>query len=96
MKGAYDKGIPIIGIGFQDSEKNVIKFAEELTMPWPVVFDDGTKIGKTYGVSFGAGTVFIDKYGIISGMLVAGFTEEDMNGKIKPMVEATPPAVQAE
>ena len=85
MKGAYNNKVDIIGIGFQDGQKNIEKFASELTMPWPVIFDTGTKIGNAYGISFGAGTVFIDKNGIISGMLVAGFSQEELDGKVREM-----------
>lgn len=85
LKRAYNNKVEIIGIGFQDGKKNIKKFAKDLTMPWPVIFDTGTKIGKAYGISFGAGTVFIDKNGIISGMLVAGFSQEELDDKVKEM-----------
>ncbi len=86
LKGAYNNDVDIIGIGFQDGQKNIEKFAKDLTMPWPVIFDKGTKIGKAYGISFGAGTVFINKKGTISGMLVAGFSQEELDAKVSMML----------
>ena len=80
MKGAQirhkDEGLEIIGIGIQDSEKNIHKFAKELGMTWPVGYDDGDVIAKSYGVTFGAGIIFIDRAGIVRGREIKAFSED--------------------
>jgi hypothetical protein len=77
VKGAYekysDKGLQVIGLGFQDSEANIRKYVKEQGMPWPVGYDRDDRLAALYRIPFGAGAVFIDREGIIRGTFRGGF-----------------------
>ncbi len=76
----------VIGIGIQDTEKNIRMFAEKLGMPWPVGLDKGGTISKLYGITFGAGIVFIDRDGIIKGRYITAFTREELEEKVEAIL----------
>lgn len=86
MKGAYEKysarGLQIIGLGFQDSEANVRKYAEEKTMTWPVGYDRDDELARLYNIPFGAGAAFIDREGILRGAFRAGFNQMELEEEL--------------
>ncbi len=87
MKGAkerhIDEGLQVIGIGIQDSEENIHDYAKKLKMTWPVGYDVGDRISKAYGITFGAGIVFIDRGGIIQKRAVKAFSEAEMERSLE-------------
>jgi peroxiredoxin len=90
VKGAYekysDKGLQVIGLGFQDSEANIRKYAQKHAMPWPVVFDEGDKLAGQYRIPFGAGVIFIDREGIVRGRIPAAFDIKRLEAELKKIL----------
>ncbi|MBI3754313.1 MAG: TlpA family protein disulfide reductase [Deltaproteobacteria bacterium] len=82
MQRAYnqykEKGLVVIGLGFQDTKSNLVKYAKDMKMgDMRLVFDTEGRIAARYGISYGAGTVFIDRKGIVTKRFVAGFGEKE-------------------
>ena len=55
---------------------------KEKKLTWPVGFDEGDKIAKIYGITFGAGVIFIDAEGIVQGRFQGGFGQEELEKEI--------------
>ena len=90
MKRAYaeykDQGLTIIGIGIQDKEANIHAFARELEMDWPVGHDTNDEIAALYGITFGAGVVYIDRAGIVQGREVKAFSPTALERSLKEIL----------
>lgn len=90
MKGAYKKyaaqGLQVIGIGIQDTETNIRRFANELAMDWPVAHDKDGVATRLYGITFGAGAVFIDKDGIVKSRFITGFEEDEFKKALDKII----------
>ena len=72
----------MIGIGIQDKKSNIVDYAQQKGLKWPVGFDDGDIIARIYGITFGAGVVFIDASGIVRGRFLGGFGEDELEREI--------------
>lgn len=61
------KGMPLIAIdvGVNDSLKKVEKYLEDHKITYPVIFDEGSKITKLYGIQGTPTVVIVDKGGIV-------------------------------
>ncbi len=90
MKRAYeeykDEGLTIIGVGIQDKEANIHAFARELKMDWAVGHDVGDEISKLYGITFGAGVVYIDRKGIVQGREIKAFSPAALERSLKEIL----------
>ena len=69
-----DQQLTPIWIGFQDRPDKLRKFADNLGIR-PVGYDDRDKVARSYGVSYGAGVIFIDASGMVRKRVAKGFTE---------------------
>ena len=90
MKGAYEehreKGLNIIGLGFQDSESKIKEYVRDTEMPWPVGYDTDDLIAVEYGVYFGAGLVFIGSDGKVSAVFKGAFDESMFKGELEKIL----------
>jgi thiol-disulfide isomerase/thioredoxin len=61
------KGMPLIAIdvSVNDSLKKVEKYLEDHKITYPVIFDEGSKITKLYGVQGTPTVVIVDRGGIV-------------------------------
>lgn len=92
MKRAYEanKGkVEVIGVGIQDSEANIKKFATELGMPWPVGFDSDGSVAKAFVITFGAGIVHVDSSGVIRAWHGTTFSSKDLEKDISLILPGT-------
>ena len=91
VKGAYkkysDQGLNVIGIGIQDKKEKVAAYVKEKKLKWPVGFDDDDVIARTYGITFGAGVIFINSRGIVKGRFLGGFGKEELEREIAKIIE---------
>jgi cytochrome oxidase Cu insertion factor (SCO1/SenC/PrrC family) len=69
-----EQGLTPVWIGFQDRPDKLRGFADNLGIR-PVGYDDRDKVARSYGVSYGAGVIFIDASGIVRKRVAKGFTE---------------------
>jgi peroxiredoxin len=94
VKRVYEEhageGLQVVGLGIQDSLKNIRTFAEAEGVSWPVAFDADDKVAKAYGITFGAGAVFIDRAGIVRKRYFAAFSEEELDENLKLILSSVP------
>lgn len=90
VKGAgnkyQDKGLQIIGIGIQDKKEKFPPYIQKKGIKWPFGFDEGDIIARSYGITFGAGVIFIDKQGIVRGRFLGGFGEKELRREIEKIL----------
>ncbi len=81
-----DAGLKIIWIGFQDRIERLRKFASKHKLD-AVGFDRGNSVATSYGISYGAGVLFIDKDGIVQKRIAKGFSEHAIRDNIHLIVD---------
>lgn len=88
VKGMLDNNdsVAVIGVGIQDKSENIKAFAEELEMTWPVVFDEGNVISKAYGITYGAGMVFVDSNGIVKKRYVNAVESKEFSDALSLII----------
>ena len=80
-----DAGLKIIWIGFQDRIDRLRPFALKHKLD-AVGFDRGNKVATSYGISYGAGVLFIDKDGIVQKRIAKGFGENTISDNIGTII----------
>ena len=53
-----ERGVVLVGVGFQDTEEGALEYAEEQGGDWPLVADPGSRTAIDYGV-FGIPETFV-------------------------------------
>ncbi len=83
-----NKDLEILGVVYQDNEKNVREYLKENGAPFTVLFDPDNKTGIDYGVGGVPETFFIDQRGIIrekhAGILTQPYVEFILSRLSKP------------
>jgi cytochrome c biogenesis protein CcmG/thiol:disulfide interchange protein DsbE len=69
-----ERGVVIVGVGFEDTEEGGIAYAEELGGDWPLVGDPGSRTAIDYGVFGVPETFVIAPDGTIAGKTVGAVT----------------------
>ena len=72
----------MVGIGIQDKKSNIVDYVKEKGLKWPIAFDEGDLVARIYGITFGAGVVFIDAGGVVRGRFLGGFGAEELEAEI--------------
>ena len=80
-----DADLRIIWIGFQDRIDRLRPFALKHKLD-AVGFDRGNKVATSYGISYGAGVLFIDKDGIVQKRIAKGFGESTISDNIGTII----------
>lgn len=86
------EGLTAIWIGFQDRPDKIRGFAENLNIR-PVGYDERDTVARYYGVSYGAGVIFIDATGTVRKRVAKGFTEAALREGVQAVIH--PPATPA-
>ena len=63
-------GLSVMFVGIQDSQENLVKFANTHKLEFPVVAERGQTLADRVGVGITPTTVFVDKDGVIRGFFV--------------------------
>ncbi|OGP11448.1 MAG: hypothetical protein A2X87_02775 [Deltaproteobacteria bacterium GWC2_42_51] len=83
-----EKGLIIIGLGFQDTKDNLIKYAKEMKIDdWALVLDVDGHVSAKYGVVYGAGTVLINRDEIVTKRFIAGLGENEFLPEVEKIVK---------
>jgi cytochrome c biogenesis protein CcmG/thiol:disulfide interchange protein DsbE len=69
-----ERGVVIVGVGFEDTEEGGLAYAEELGGDWPLVADPGSRTAIDYGVFGVPETFVIAPDGTIAGKTVGAVT----------------------
>jgi len=82
-----ENGLMVIGLGFHDAKGALMKFAMDMKMDdTPLVFDTASHAAAKYGISYGAGAVFINRNGIVTKRFIAGFNEKEFLEEVDKIV----------
>jgi cytochrome c biogenesis protein CcmG/thiol:disulfide interchange protein DsbE len=73
----------VVSVVFQDGEPQVERFFEENGGEWPVVFDEGTRIGLDFGVTGVPESYLVDPNGIVRVKLIGGVTRDGLNRQLQ-------------
>jgi len=80
-----DREVTVLWIGFQDRPDKIRAYAEKLGVR-PVGFDEHNDIARSYGVSYGAGVIFINEEGMVKARIAKGFTEAALRGGLEKIL----------
>jgi cytochrome c biogenesis protein CcmG/thiol:disulfide interchange protein DsbE len=69
-----ERGVVIVGVGYEDTEEGALAYAEELGGDWPLVADPGSRTAIDYGVFGVPETFVIAPDGTIAGKTVGAVT----------------------
>jgi cytochrome c biogenesis protein CcmG/thiol:disulfide interchange protein DsbE len=82
-----ERGVVIVGVGFEDTEEGGLAYAEELGGDWPLVGDPDSRTAIDYGVFGVPETFVIAPDGTIEGKTVGAVTydwlEEHIEGALR-------------
>ena len=83
-----ENGLMVIGLGFQDAKNALMKFARDMKMgDMPLVFDTESNAAAKYGISYGAGAVFINRNGIVTKRFIAGFNDKEFLEEVSMIIQ---------
>jgi len=82
-----DQGILIMGVVYQDSEKNAREFIERFGKTYPVGLDSSGRISIDYGVYGVPETFFIDREGKIAYKNIGEMSMEVLTTKIEQLLQ---------
>ncbi len=86
MEGEHSEArLKIIWIGFQDRPERLKVFASKHNME-AVGFDRGNKVASSYGISYGAGVIFINSTGMVQKRLAKGFSEHTIRENMSTII----------
>ena len=71
-----ERGVVLVGVGFEDTEQGALAYAEELGGDWPLAADPGSRTAIDYGVFGVPETFVIAPDGTIVGKTVGAVTYE--------------------
>jgi cytochrome c biogenesis protein CcmG, thiol:disulfide interchange protein DsbE len=69
-----ERGVVVVGVGFEDTEQGGLAYAEEMGGDWPLVADPGSRTAIEYGVFGVPETFVIAPDGTIAGKTVGAVT----------------------
>jgi cytochrome c-type biogenesis protein len=82
----YGDDVVIIGVGINDSEENLIKFAKSIGVTYPIVQDRTNEIGRTYRVRSLPTTYRINQQGEIQGVAQGGLNKDQLIQAIEELL----------
>ena len=74
----YGDQIVIIGVGINDSEENLIKFAKSIGITYPITYDRTSEIARHYRIRSLPTTYRINQKGEIQGVAQGGLTKDQL------------------
>jgi cytochrome oxidase Cu insertion factor (SCO1/SenC/PrrC family) len=80
-----ERNMTAIWIGFQDRPDKIKAYAEKHGIR-PVGFDRRNEVARSYGMSYGAGVIFIDSEGMVRKRIAKGFTELELREVLKGLL----------
>ena len=79
-------GFEVMWIGIQDKPHKLKAFAEKLGID-RLGYDDRSLVARSYGITYGAGLVFIDAQGTVRKRVPKGIPEETIRKYIELIIK---------
>ena len=78
LKKEYSKqGVEVLWVGIQDKPEKLKAFASALGIK-RLGYDDRSQVARSYGITYGAGLLFIDAGGMVRKRVPTGISEAKM------------------
>ncbi len=81
-----DDGVIIIGVGINDSEENLVKFAKSIGVTYPIVYDRTNEIARKYHIRSLPTTYRINQKGEIQGVAQGGLSQGQLIQAIEELL----------
>ncbi len=81
-----DDDVVIIGVGINDSEENLIKFAKSIGITYPIVYDRTNEIARHYRIRSLPTTYRINQKGEIQGVAQGGLNQDQLIQAIQELL----------
>ena len=89
MKGITEKyrekDLTVIWIGFQDRMEKIKEFSEKHNLA-SAGYDANDTVSKKFGMTFGAGLVFINREGVVKARLPKGLSPSRIEAEIQKII----------
>ena len=82
----YDGRVVIIGVGVNDSEANLLGFAKEKGITYPIIWDRTSEVARKYRIRSLPTTYRIDQKGVMTGVAMGALTKEQLVQAIESML----------
>ena len=82
----YDGQVVIIGVGVNDSEANLLGFAKEKGITYPIIWDRTSEVARKYRIRSLPTTYRIDQKGVMTGVAMGALTKEQLVQAIENML----------
>ena len=82
----YGDDVVIIGVGINDSEENLIKFAKSIGITYPIVYDRTSEIARHYRIRSLPTTYRINQKGEIQGVAQGGLNKDQLIQAIEELL----------
>ena len=84
----YKDQVVVIGVGVNDSEANLLGFAKEKGITYPIVWDRTSEVARKYRIRSLPTTYRIDQQGVMTGVAVGALNKEQLVKAIEAMLNA--------
>ncbi len=81
----YQSQMSFLAVNFDEPERDVQSFTQELNLTFPILLDPGAKVQDLYRVRGYPTTFLVDAQGIIQGMHIGVMSEKQLDGYLKQM-----------
>jgi len=81
-----DDDVVIIGVGINDSEENLVKFAKSIGITYPIVYDRTSEIARHYHIRSLPTTYRINQKGEIQGVAQGGLNQDQLIQAIEELL----------
>ncbi len=82
----YKDQVVVIGVGVNDSEANLLGFAKEKGITYPIVWDRTSEVARKYRIRSLPTTYRIDQHGVMTGVAVGALNKEQLVKAIESML----------
>lgn len=80
-----DTGLTALWIGFQDRENKIMEFAEKHNLR-PLGYDKDDRVSKMFGISYGAGLIFINNAATVKARIPKGVSPARLEVELKKIL----------
>jgi len=91
MDAAYQKyrqsGVVVIGVNVSESGEDILSFANQESLSFPMLRDPGQQAARTYNVRVLPTTLFIDRSGEIRTRKLGAMTETFVSETIEALLD---------
>ena len=90
-----EQGLKVLWVGIQDKPEKLKAFASALGIQ-RLGYDESSEVARSYGITYGAGLLFIDSGGMVRKRVPTGISEDTIREYIEIIIREPEDSGQAE